>query len=45
MGKPDLLTSSRVFAIYEILLGRKTYNYDDGIDELPNSRPTQPKEN
>ena len=33
----------RVFAIYQILLGRKTYEYSYETDELPNPRPTQPK--
>ena len=30
-------------AIYQILLGWKTYNYYHETDELPNPRPTQPK--
>ena len=34
-----------VFAIYQIMLGWKTYEYYYETDELPNPRPTQPKEN
>ena len=33
----------RVFAIYQIMLGWKTYKYYYKTDELPNPRPTQPK--
>ena len=33
----------RVFAIYQILLGSKTYKYYYETHELPNPRPTQPK--
>ena len=36
--------SIRVLAIYQILLGWKTYKYYNETDELPNPRPTQPKE-
>ena len=38
------IPSTRVFAIYQILLGWKTYKYYYETDELPNPRPTQPKE-
>ena len=37
--------SKRVFAICQILLSWKTCKYDYETDELPTSRPTQPKEN
>ena len=33
----------REFAIYQALLGWKTYRYYYGTDELPYLRPTQPK--
>ena len=33
----------RVFAIYQMMLGWKTYKYYYETDELPNPRPTQPK--
>ena len=32
-----------VFAIYQIMLGWKTYQHYYETDELPNPRPTQPK--
>ena len=35
--------SNRVFTIYQILLGWKTYKYCYETDKLPNPRPTQPK--
>ena len=35
--------TNRVFAIYQIVLGWKTYEYYCETDELPNPRPTQPK--
>ena len=35
----------RVFAIYQILLGWKTYRYYYETGELPNPRPTQPEKN
>ena len=35
------LLVSRVFAIYQSLLGWKTYKYYYETDELPNPRPTQ----
>ena len=38
-------TILRVFAIYQILLGWKTYGYYYEADELPNPRLTQPKKN
>ena len=33
----------RVFAIYQMMLGWKTYKYYYETDELPNPRPSQPK--
>ena len=39
------ILQSRVFAIYQIMLGWKTYKYYYETDELPNPSPTQPKEN
>ena len=33
----------RVFAIYQIMLGWKTYEYFYETDELPNPKPIQPK--
>ena len=36
---------NRVFAIYQIMLGWKTWKYYYETDELPNPRPTQPKTN
>ena len=39
------LNNDRVFAIYQIQLGWKTYKHYDETDELPNPRPTQPKKN
>ena len=36
-------TINRVFAIYLITLGWKTYKYYYESDELPNPRPAQPK--
>ena len=39
----NTLARNRVFAIYQILLGWKTYKYYHETDELPNPRPTQPK--
>ena len=38
-----MLRITRVFAIYEILLGWKTYEYYYETDKLPNPRPTRPK--
>ena len=38
-----VLVADRVFAIYRIMLRWKTYKYFYETDELPNSRPTQPK--
>ena len=35
---------SRVFAIYLVLLGWKTFKYYYETDELPNPRPTKPQE-
>ena len=32
-----------VFAIYQILLGWKTYKYYHETDEPPHARPTQPE--
>ena len=40
-GSPS--QNSRVFAIYQIMLGWETYKYYYETDELPNPRPTQPK--
>ena len=37
--------TNRVYAIYQILLGWKTYKYYYETEELPNPRPTQPKTN
>ena len=34
---------NRVFGIYQILLGWKTYKYYNETDKLPNPRPTEPK--
>ena len=36
-------SDTRVFAIYQILLGWKAYKFYHENDELPNPRPTQPK--
>ena len=40
-----LPTQNGVCAIYQIMVGWKTYEYKyyNGTDELPNPRPTQPK--
>ena len=38
-----IFLKNRVFAIYQILLGWKTYKYCYETDELPNPRQTQPK--
>ena len=37
------MTGNRVFAIYQIVLGWKTYEYYYETDELPNPRLTKPK--
>ena len=39
-----LCNDIRVLAIYQIMLGWKTYKYYYETDELPNPRPTQPQE-
>ena len=43
--QPQFLPTAytRVMAIYQIMLGSKTYKYYYETDELPNPRPTQPK--
>ena len=33
----------RVYSIYQIMMGWKTYKHDYEPDELPNPRPTRPK--